>query len=575
MKMSLLASGFLIAIGFGSSAMAQIATCQDAVDALRPVGTACNQISDFGKRKSCFDQAPATAKVPQDVMQRCQVAGGPLDALKTQLMTQEHTAYPDQQSGLSSDNGNNGNNNNNGGPNNGSNKGRNGKNGKGNNRGQPNNGGSNNGNNNNGSNNGGNNNGPAAQVTAAQCTDVTNALRPVGQACLNISDFNQRKSCFDQAPGKSGMDPAVVNGCMNGNFLNGLKAELQGTEKSKYPDQASALDGNNNNGGNNNQPGNNNNRGNNGRKGKNGRGGNNGGNNNQGNNNGPAPSNGQYYNSAGGLMNADGTPATAPNNGGNNNQPMNNNNAENNGRKGKNGKGGNNQNMNNGPAAQVTADQCNGVIAALRPVGQACLAISDFNQRKSCFDQAPGKSGMDPAVVNGCMNGNFLNGLKSELQTTEKSKYPDQASALDGNNSNGGNNNNNGGNKGKNKHGSNGDQNNGQPMNGAPTSTATMNGNGQPNNGGQQYNSAGGMVNANGQPMNPPAGGMNNMNGQSGHNGKNKHGNGQNNGMPMNGQPNNGQPMNNMPNGNMPANGMPNNGQPMNGGSANGQPAGN
>ena len=223
-----------LALILSNPASALFADCNDAVKALKPLGEACMKIADANQRKSCLDQAPSKAGVPQDLMQKCG-NGGPLDQLKNELMSKEKSLYPSQSTGFGSNNGKgpdtlsqgqkmpaemlgNSQNNNQG--------------------------------NMQGNTQGGNNNGQTANVSKKECDAVLAKLKPASDKCLQVSDFQKRAACFESLPKSIGVDQALLDGCMKSGFLDSLKKQIMDQEKKKYPKQASALD---NKGGNNNQ----------------------------------------------------------------------------------------------------------------------------------------------------------------------------------------------------------------------------------------------------------------------------------------------------------------------------------
>ena len=185
------------------------AQCTTISTKLQPQGNACLKISDFNARSACFNAAPGKAGVDNNQLNACMQSNSPpLTALKSSLQAQEKKLYPSQQSAL--------------------------------------NGGSNG-----GGNGGGNNQPPLPTMTAAQCAAIATKLAPQGNACLKVSDFNSRVTCFNNAPGKANVDPNQMNACGNMGALDSLKNSLMAQEKKLYPNQASALNANNNNGGNN------------------------------------------------------------------------------------------------------------------------------------------------------------------------------------------------------------------------------------------------------------------------------------------------------------------------------------
>ena len=82
----------------------------------------------------------------------------------------------------------------------------------------------------------------ASHAFADECSDAANTLRPLGENCVQIADFNQRRQCFDQAGNRVPRD--VMDRCKAGGPLADLKNQLVAEEKTQHPDQPSALDGN-------------------------------------------------------------------------------------------------------------------------------------------------------------------------------------------------------------------------------------------------------------------------------------------------------------------------------------------
>jgi len=184
------------------------AQCTTIASKLAPQGNACLKVSDFNARVQCFNNAPAKAGVDNNQLNACMQSNSPpLTALKSSIQAQEKKLYPNQQTALNGGNNGGGNNNN-----------------------QP----------------------PLPTMTAAQCAAIATKLAPQGSACLKVSDFNARVTCFNNAPGKAGVDPNQMNACGNMGALDSLKNSLMAQEKKLYPNQQSALNGGNNNGGNNN-----------------------------------------------------------------------------------------------------------------------------------------------------------------------------------------------------------------------------------------------------------------------------------------------------------------------------------
>lgn len=247
----------------------------------------------------------------------------------------------------------------------------------------------------------------AATAAKTDCSALPAKIRPLADKCIAISTEAARGACFDSIGKQLNMTDDTEKACAS--VIEPLKAEYGAKEKAKYPNQASQVNGNNN-GGNNNG----NNSGSNGNN-------NSGGNMNGGNSNGNGPMN---------------PTSTATNSG---------------------SKSG----TQSGPTyGKLSAADCSAAIPTLTKAGNVCLAISNFNSRKACFDKI--SQGYQPDFFDQCNNA--LQPLKSSLMAQEKAKYPSQASALDGG---GNNNNNNGGNGNGNGNG-----------NMMPTSTATATGNG-------------------------------------------------------------------------------------------------
>ena len=209
--------------------------CQAQLPAVQKKAEACLNISEFNARSACFQAVPQG--FPNGMFDSC---GQTFDPIRAAIVAKEKSKYPSQASAVPGPGGPNGNN----GPNNGPNTGMN-------------NGGQNSGpNGSSGSPSGSNNNNG---WTPDKCSAQVPGVQKQADNCLKISDFKSRVSCFDKIG--SSVPAGMFDSCRS--VFDPLKSAIMASEKSKYPTQASALDGGgNNNGpqnGSNNSPGNSNN----------------------------------------------------------------------------------------------------------------------------------------------------------------------------------------------------------------------------------------------------------------------------------------------------------------------------
>lgn len=292
--------------------------CSAEVPNLRKLAEACLGQADFNKRKACFDQI-SDSKMPKGYFDSCREA---VEPLKNEIMAKEKAKYPKQASALDG-----GGQNQNGGPNN-----------------MP------------GNMPGNMNNqqtGPA--FPKEKCASEIPNLKKMADGCLGQADFNKRKACFDQVGEK--MPKGYFDSCSQA--VEPIKNEFIAKEKSKYPKQGSVLEMMNNNGPTN-----------------------------------PGP------NMQGG------SPNNMPGNSGNSQMAM------------------------------FPKEKCSGEIPNLRKMADGCLGQADFNKRKACFEQVGEK--MPKGYFESCRE--VAEPLKNEYIAKEKSKYPNQASAVDSNSNSGSNN---------------------------------------------------------------------------------------------------------------------------------------
>ena len=79
---------------------------------------------------------------------------------------------------------------------------------------------------------------------------------------------------------------------------------------------------------------------------------------------------------------------------------------------------------------------CRKLISDLEKEAAKCLGVANFEKRKACFDQIGQKYKIEEIEGKGMCRGE-LDGLKNKVMSQEKSKYPNQPSALNGPNSQG------------------------------------------------------------------------------------------------------------------------------------------
>ena len=176
--------------------------CTAEIPKLQSKADACLPQKDFAKRQQCFDAIGKS--YPNGFLEGC---GPVLEPLKQAIMSKEHSLYPNQASALGGNNGPN--NGPNGGPNNGP-----------------------------GQMNGGM---PVPPSDPAKCSAEIPKLQSKASTCLPQKDFAKRQQCFD-AIGKS-YPNGFLEGC--GPILEPVKQSVMAKEHALYPNQASALGGNN------------------------------------------------------------------------------------------------------------------------------------------------------------------------------------------------------------------------------------------------------------------------------------------------------------------------------------------
>ncbi len=254
-----------------------------------------------------------------------------------------------------------------------------------------------------------------AQAAITTCNDALTALKPKGEACLQIANQQQRTACFDQAPSKAGISQELMQKCGQGGPLDQLKNTLMSQEKAKYPTQVSGFNSNQgpkngpNNGPGNMSPGAN----------------------NQGPNNGPSNMNQGPGNVNQGPGNTNQGPGNMNQGPGNMNQgPGNMNQGPGNMNQGpgnmNQGPGNMNQGGNNNGGSQVApwpVAQCQAQVGKLRSFAEGCLKEKDQAKRCACIKGADAQ--FPVGFFKGACDSTF-NPIKNEFIGKEHKAYPTQ-----------------------------------------------------------------------------------------------------------------------------------------------------
>lgn len=174
--------------------------CKKHEPTLRKLADACIAVANFDARKACFEKVGDTPSIPKDWWESCRST---IEPIKAEFMAKEKAKYPTQASALDSASNNHGNNNQNG----------------------------------HAQNNHGPNSGGMPPMSMEHCKKQEPQLRKSAESCLGKKSFDDRKMCFDKVRGE--FPNEFWDNCNA--ITEPIKMEMMAKEKSKYPDQGSAL----------------------------------------------------------------------------------------------------------------------------------------------------------------------------------------------------------------------------------------------------------------------------------------------------------------------------------------------
>jgi hypothetical protein len=204
--------------------------CDDIINKAKKQADNCLKIKDAPKRKACFDKIGQTVEQMMGKAKELEEVCKPkFDAAGQEYKAKEASLYPNQPSSFGD-----------GGQQGQSSQGQSGQQGQGP-QGQP------------GQQGSGSQGQPGQQGQGTQgqapfdCRKLISDLEKEAAKCMGVATFEKRKACFDQIGQKFKIEEIEGKGLCRGE-LESLKNKVSSQEKSKYPNQPSALGGSNSQG---------------------------------------------------------------------------------------------------------------------------------------------------------------------------------------------------------------------------------------------------------------------------------------------------------------------------------------